>query len=131
MGRDPMTPSMKPGLYSIIQYWHNRSRAEGVNVGVVVALAGSGEVRVEMAPDNRAVRRVVGRVDEVHLTAAKRAFKHRLENELHASVEALDTCASAEAGSLVLTPARRVVVESLEATACRLFAELVTGATDP
>jgi hypothetical protein len=119
---------MKPGqsLYSIIQFRPDEARAEGVNVGVVVACPSGNVVRAAFSANNEAVKKRFGAraFDDGRLTSAKRALKNRLELTEPAEA-ALRAFIAQEAGALVLLEPRPIVITDLDADLAALFGELV------
>lgn len=119
---------MKPGqsLYSIIQFRPDIARAEGVNVGVVVACPARNTIRATLSSNNVAIKKRFGaRVfDDLRLTSAKRALKNRLEG-IEPTEAALRTFIAQEASALVLLEPRPIVITDLDADVAALFGELV------
>jgi hypothetical protein len=119
---------MKPGqsLYSIIQFRPDEARAEGVNVGVVVACPAKSVVKATFGSNNLAVKKRFGAevFDDVRLTSAKRALKNRIEGT-EPSEAALRTFIAQEAGALVLLEPRPIVITDLDVDLASLFDELV------
>jgi hypothetical protein len=119
---------MKPGqsLYSIIQFRPDEARAEGVNVGVVVACPSKNVVRATFSSNNVAVKKRFGAdlFDDARLTSAKRALKNRIERA-EPTEAALRTFIAQEAGTLVLLEPRPIVISDLDADLAALFDELV------
>jgi hypothetical protein len=120
---------MNPGqsLYSIIQFRPDEARAEGVNVGVVVACPSSNVVKATFSANNVAVKNRfgAGAFDDGRLTSAKRALKNRIERT-EPTQAALRTFISQEAGALVLLDPRPIVITDLDADIATLFGELVS-----
>jgi hypothetical protein len=120
---------MKPGqsLYSIIQFRPDEARAEGVNVGVVVACPSSNVVRAAFSSNNVAVKKRfgAGAFDDGRLSSAKRALKNRIELT-EPTEAALRTFIAQEAGALVLLDPRPIVITELDADIATLFVELVS-----
>jgi hypothetical protein len=119
---------MKPAqsLYSIIQFRPDVARAEGVNVGVVVASPSANTVRATFSSNNVAVKKRFGAhaFDDIRLASAKRALKNRLEG-MEPTESALRTFIGQEAGTLVLLAPRPIVTTELDVDVAALFAELV------
>jgi hypothetical protein len=113
-------------LYSIIQFRPDAARAEGVNVGVVVACPAKNVVKAAFSSDNEAAKRCFGKgaLDEARLTSAKRALRNRLES-LEPADRVLRSFIAQEAGELVLLDPRPIVIDDLDADLSNLFNELV------
>lgn len=115
-----------PSLYSIIQFRPDEARAEGVNVGVVIACPSKHAIKAAFSSNNVAVQKRFGAdvFDDVRLTSAKRALKNRIE-AAEPTDESLRSFIAQEAGTLVLLEPRPIVITDLDADLTALFAELV------
>lgn len=122
---------MKPakGYYSVIQYCPDPSRAEGANVGVLLACPELHRVEVRMSGGNDRVRRFFrgkhAPLEEIN--AAKDAIAHRVqaEQERLCSSEALKSFIETRANEIVMTPPRPMKVLAFERDIDALFSELV------
>lgn len=116
----------KQSHYSIIQFRPDEARAEGVNVGVVVACPSKQAVRVRFSLNNEAPKRRFGKnsFDDGRLTSAKRALANRLE-QIEPGEASLRSFLAQEAGSLVLLEPRPIVINDLDVDLADLFEELV------
>jgi hypothetical protein len=117
--------------YSIIQFYPQALRREGVNVGVVVVSERLRTVRVRMSANNELVRKHCGgsSFHDAWLSSAKRSLARRLQG-MDPNQAALLEFIAKEAGQLVVLPPRPVVIEDPDRTLALLFAELV-GEIEP
>lgn len=114
----------KRALYSVIQFWPDLARAEGINIGIALVCPGVG-TRTVMSANNVAIKKAFGaRFDGKRLDAVKRSLKVRLD-ALPQSFESFETFINSQANNLVLLPPRWTMTEDPDATATSLFAELV------
>ena len=121
----------KRGYFSLVQFCPNPSRAEAVNLGVMLFCPEADFIAARMAVGNRAAAKLVGRegVDSAALNAAKRAIEHRLRVD-RASFQTLDDFqqfVDTRANVLKLTSPRPLKVVEPEAELNGLFEELVGG----
>lgn len=121
----------KRGYYSLVQFFPNPSRAEAVNLGVVLFCPDAGYLEAKMASGNRPAAKLVGRaaVDLDELNAAKRAIERRLhvDRDSFQTAEDLQHFAETRANLLRLTPPRPIKVFDPSQEIVRLFDELVGG----
>ena len=121
----------KRGYYSLVQFYPNPSRAEAVNLGVVLFCPDAGFLDAKMSVGNRPAMKLVGRVgvDPAALNAAKRAIERRLHVD-RVSFQTPDDFrrfAETRANVLRLTAPRPVKVVEPELEIEQLFQELVGG----
>ncbi|MGA2035327.1 MAG: DUF3037 domain-containing protein [Thermoguttaceae bacterium] len=121
----------KRGYYSLVQFYPNPSRAEAVNLGVVLFCPDAGFLGAKMSAGNKPAMKLVGRagIDPAELNAAKRAIEHRLHADL-ASFRTLDDFrryAETRANVLRLTAPRPIKAVEPEQELAQLFQELVGG----
>ena len=112
--------------YSIIQFRPDEARAEGVNVGVVVACPSKNAVKTIFSSNNEASKKRFGKdaFDDMRLTSAKRALAGRLER-IEPGEAPLRSFIAQEAGSLVLLDPRPIAISDLDEDLASLFNELV------
>lgn len=117
---------MKPGFYSLIQFCPDATRAEGVNVGVVVGALGASPC-IKLAGQNEQVKKRFGKdsFDEVRLEVEKRGLARRLAELSLQEMSELARFISLEAGRLVVLEPRPLMVTSTAEDAERLFVRLV------
>ena len=120
---------MTRGFYSVIQYCPDRSRAEAVNVGLVLLQVDPHEVRVDITTNYKRVRSLFG-VEGPTLKSLKlstHGIKSRLERSFGdlKTMEDLATFAATRANDLRLTEPRLAKLDDVDADFTRLFGELV------
>ena len=124
-----MTP--KRGYYSLIQFCPDPSRAEAVNLGVLLFCPEARFVAARMSHGNRRAAKLVGRadIDSASLNAAKRAIERRLQmdREGFQTLEDLRHFVDTRANVLKLTTPRPVKVFEPEEDLRKLYEELVGG----
>lgn len=113
---------MRSAQYSLIQYFHDRKRCEGVNVGVVLIADGRAHVRFATLRGLFA-RVAVARTRKTEILRAMEGLRERLSSVT--TGEALEAFAGAEVGQLGLPKVRRAVVDDAEQMLARLFDDLV------
>ncbi|MEX2213491.1 MAG: DUF3037 domain-containing protein [Phycisphaeraceae bacterium] len=119
------------GYYSLVQFCPDLSRAEAVNVGVLLFCPQRGFIAARTQHSNERVRKFFGAdtFDGERLNAAKEALEKRLqtEHDRFSSVDDLNRFISTRANELVLTAPRSVKVDDPDEDIELLFAELVGG----
>ncbi len=119
------------GYYSLVQYCPDATRAEVVNVGVVMICPEKGFVGVAMANANHGVRRMFGVEGEMleRINTMKCSLRERImaERVSLASLEAFEHFIGTRGNKLLLTPPRNMRVEDLQSDLRRLFETLVGG----
>ena len=123
---------MKPckGYYSLIQFCPDPSRAEAVNVGIVLFCPEAEFIAARTARGNkRAAKLAGGKFNREELNAAKRAIERRVEvdGEAFRTLDDLERFANSRGNALRLTLPRPVKVFDPKADLERLFDELVGG----
>ncbi len=115
------------GFYTLVQYWPDPERAEGVNIGVLLFETGRGLVEQKFLPDLVAVheRFPWAMFDEVRFERAWRAVVERIRREPVRTREDLRSFAAKEAGNLVMTEPRSIAFEDATAITAVLHAKLV------
>jgi hypothetical protein len=123
----------KRGYYSLVQFSPNPSRAESVNLGVILFCPDAGFLEARMSAANRRAAKLVGRggYDATELNAAKRAIERRLHVDRAAfqTREGFQRFAETRANILKLTEPRPVKVVEPGSKLEQLFQELVGGRT--
>lgn len=123
-----MTPA-KRGYYCLIQFCPSPSRAEAVNVGVLLFCPEARFIATQMVSGNGRAAKLVGRrsFDSESLDAAKRAIECRLEldRDRFQTIEDLQHYADTRANALKLTDPRPVKVFNPDEDLRKLFDELV------
>jgi len=123
--------SAKRGYYSLIQFCPDPSRAEAVNLGVLLFCPEAHFIAARTSAGNKAATKLVRReaIDFASLNAAKRAIERRLEieREEFRTLEDLQRFVDTRANALRLTPPRPVKVFEPEQDLGKLFDELVGG----
>jgi hypothetical protein len=123
------------GYYSLIQFCPDPSRAEAVNVGVVLFCPEAKFIAARTVVGNQRPAKLVGRakLDRNSLTAAKRAMERRLEvdREAFQSLQDLEQFVASRGNILKLTHPRPVKVFDPSSDLNRLFSELVGGTARP
>ncbi len=121
----------KRGYYSLIQFCPDPSRAEAVNVGVLLFCPEAQFIGARTAAGNRRAAKLVGRaeIDSASLKAAKRAMERRLEvdREAFQTLDDLQRFVDTRANILKLTTPRPVKVFDPQEDLGKLFEELVGG----
>jgi hypothetical protein len=121
----------KRGYYSLIQFCPDPSRAEAVNVGVLLFCPELGFIAARNRRDNNRVKILVDpdTVDKASLNTAKQAIENRLEVERDTfkSLEDLQQFVNTRANILKLTPPRPVKVFDPAKDLEQLFKDLVGG----
>jgi hypothetical protein len=113
------------GYYSLIQFFPDPSRLEGVNIGVAVYSATQKKLHVRISQSNHRIRRFFGNQDWTFINRAKKAIANQLRNQQFASITDLEGYISKRANSIQLTPPRSMRVCDIEADLARLFDQLV------
>jgi hypothetical protein len=118
--------------YSVIQFCPDRSRAEAVNIGVLLLSPGHNFVDAKIARDHRRVARFFGRgsFDRTRLLLLKRAIETRIreKNDWSRGLEDLEHFIGTRANDVQLTPPRPMKTADPAADIASLFEELVGGA---
>jgi hypothetical protein len=121
----------KRGYYSLVQFCPDPSRAEAVNVGVLLFCPEEQFIGVRTAAGNRRAARLVGQtgIDSASLNAAKTAIERRLEvdREGFQTLEDLQRFVDTRANVLKLTDPRPVKVFAPDEDLRKLFEQLVGG----
>lgn len=120
---------MEKGFYSIIAFYPDLQRAEGANVGIVLAVPGRGYLQVRMSETNESVSHLFRKksFDDVRLAHSKEMFKNRLCSDLIGTVAPDDFVefSSREGNHLSLSPPRTVLTENPDQTLSDLYQRLV------
>jgi hypothetical protein len=121
----------KRGYYSLLQFCPDPSRAEVVNLGVVLFCPEVRFIAAKTAASNLRAAKLVGRsrFDSASLDAAKLAIERRLEvdRERFQTLEDFQYFVDTRANVLRLTTPRPVKVFDPEEDIRQLFDELVEG----
>lgn len=121
----------KRGYYSLIQFCPDSSRAEAVNIGVLLFCPEARYIAARTARGKARAEKLVGKsgVDSASLNAAKRAIEHRLEvdREGFQTLDDLQRFVDTRANVLKLTVPRPVKVFDPDEDLGKLFDELVGG----
>ncbi|MHB1036394.1 MAG: DUF3037 domain-containing protein [Pirellulales bacterium] len=121
----------KRGYYSLVQFCPNPSRAEAVNLGVILFCPDARFLEAKMAAGNKPAMKLVGQVgvDKAELNAAKRAIEHRLKVDgvSFQTPEDFRRFAETRANVLKLTAPRPIKVVDPAEEILGLFEELVGG----
>jgi len=116
------------GYYSLIQYCPDLSKAESVNVGVLLFCPEAKFIDARTSSENSRVRKFFGpgTFDPVRLQAAKKAIEARLRvcRDDFRTVEDLNHFIDTRANELLITPPRPMKVLNPEAALDALFKEL-------
>ena len=124
---------MKPmrGYYCLIQFCPDPSRAEAVNLGMLLFCPDAKFIAARTSAGNLAAAKLVGKggIDKQSLNAAKRAIQRRLQTDREAfqTLEDLQKFVDSRANILKLTQPRPVKVFDPEQNLANLFKELVGG----
>lgn len=123
---------MEKGFYSIIAFYPDLQRAEGANVGVVLAVPGRAYLQVKMSQTNDSVSHLFRKksFDDARLTLSKEMFENRLCSELAGAAQPRDFVefSSKEGNHLNLSPPRTVLTEDPDRTLTDLYQRLVAVA---
>lgn len=129
-----MVPA-KRGYYSLIQFCPDSSRAEAVNLGVLLFCPEARFIGARTAEGNERATELVGQggVNSASLDAAKRSIERRLEvdRERFQTLEDLQDFVDSRANVLKLTAPRPVKVFDPEEDLRKLFDELVAAEDRP
>src|SRR6185437_3577888 len=120
---------MARGFYSVVQYCPDRSRAEAVNVGLVLLCIEPHALRVRMTGNHDRVRRLFAmtRHELKNLQFSTSGLRTRIEHDpqdLRTS-EDLSAFAASRANDLRLTEPRLAKLDNFDNDFDRLFSELV------
>lgn len=117
------------GLYSLIQFYPDLDRAEGVNVGLVVFDIPGNEVVVVLTPTNTRVHKFFDdeyRINELSLEKEKLALRANLQALSPVTSEVIRACVRSQVSNLSVTEPKAVVlVSNAWSEASRLFYSLV------
>lgn len=120
---------MARGFYSVVQYCPDRSRAEAVNVGLVLLCLDPHALRVKMTGNHDRVRRLfaIGQPELKNLRVSTQGLASRLENCAadFRNAEDLSAFAASRANDLQLTEPRLAKLTDIDQDFDRLFSELV------
>lgn len=124
------------GYYSLIQYAPNPSRAEAVNVGVLLFCPTLNVLDAEFSRSNDRVRRFFGRdteLDLVRLNTRKQAIKDRfvVEKDKFKTLSDLEKFIHSRANEILITDPRSIRVHDPKRQLTELFDELVGGRSHP
>jgi hypothetical protein len=124
---------MARGFYSLVQYCPDRSRAEAVNVGLVLLCLDPHAVRVRMTSNHRRVQKLfsIARPGLEDLKISTNGLLSRIENskdELRTSDD-LAAFAATRANDLRLTEPRLAKLKDIDEDFERLYTELVEDRT--
>jgi hypothetical protein len=117
--------SSQTGYYSLIQFFPDPSRLEGVNIGVAIYSTPEKRLLVRMNRSNQRIRKFFGNQDWKFINHAKRAIANQLRNQPFPSVSDLNDYISRRANAVQLTPPRPMRVCDIKADLERLFDQLV------
>lgn len=121
------------GYYCLIQFCPDPSRAEAVNIGVLLFCPERRFIDAKTSSDNKRIERFFlrGSFNPFEVNEAKRALKDRLEVERDRFRELADLneFISTRANNIILTAPRVVRVENPESDLAQLFDELVGKVT--
>jgi hypothetical protein len=119
------------GYYSLVQYCPDRSRAESVNIGVLLFCPSERYLEAMLSSGNDRVRRLFSRgsFDPQRLNAVKKAIQFRLTLEKDSFREPNDLVRfiKTRSNEIVLTDSRPMKVLDPEEDLKNLFKELVGG----
>ena len=119
----------KPAYYSLIQFCPDPSRAEAVNLGVLLFCPEAGFIGARTSASNERAAKLAGRqaIDSASLNSAKRAIERRLEvdRDSFQTLEDLQRFVDTRANALKLTQPRPVKVLDPAEDLVKLFEELV------
>jgi len=124
---------MKPqkGYYSLIQFCPDASRAESVNLGVILFCPNLGFLEAKISSNIRRAEKLVGRGELAReaLKMAKTSIEHRLQVDRDAfkDIDDLTRFVETRGNALVLTQPRPIKVFNPAEELPRLFEELVGG----
>jgi hypothetical protein len=109
-----MTMNAKRGYYSLIQFCPDPSRAETVNLGVLLFCPEAGFIRAHTSASNRRAAKLIGphKIDSASLNSAKRAMERRLEVDRE-SFQTLDVIQSMEQLSAMQSASRAIALVSV------------------
>jgi len=113
------------GYYSLIQFFPDSSRLEGVNIGVVVYSSTEQRLQVQVSKNNHRIRKFFGDQDWSFIKRAKSAVVNQLRSQHFSSVEDLKAYISKRANDIQLTPPRPMRVTDIQTDTENLFARLV------
>lgn len=126
---------MTRAFYSVVQYCPDRSRAEAVNLGLVLLSLDPHAIRARMSSKQGRVRKLfsLSRSELKNLRVASRGMQLRIESDPDGfrSEEDLAAFAASRANDLRLTEPRLAKIDDFDADFERLFSRLVeSGATE-
>lgn len=117
---------MTQGFFSLIQFCPDASRAEAVNVGLVLFQVEPAATVVRIVDDVAPALRRLGRKDEAAtVLSIVRSLKNRIEVERFGSVDALEKFARSRGNQLQITLPRPMSIEDLAGDLDEMFDELV------
>ncbi len=123
------------GHYCLIQFCPNPSRAEAINVGVLLFCPEQGFIGARTARGNQRIAGFFHRTtfNKHQLNAAKKAIEKRLEveREQFKTLDDLQRFIDTRANQIVITQPRSVRVENPESDLAELFSELVGEEAKP
>jgi Protein of unknown function (DUF3037) len=117
--------SEQAGYYSLIQFYPDPSRLEGVNIGVVVYSSADTRVQVRISQSNHRIRKFFGNQNWNLIRRARAAIEGQLRTQLFLSVEDLKAYISKRANAIQLTPPRPMRISDPAGDVDRLFGRLV------
>lgn len=120
-------------FFSLIQFFPDLDRSEGVNVGVLLYAPKSGRVYARFSTSNDLVRRrFPGRaLDDARLNYAKVALRERLEAKPFETREDLEHFADSLGNNLAILPLRPTLVTSIQEELDELMQTLVHEPVTP
>jgi hypothetical protein len=117
---------MTQGFFSLIQFCPDASRAEAVNVGLVLFQVEPAATVVRVVDDVAPAVKRLGRKDETTtVLSIVRSMKNRIEVEEFGSVDALEKFARSRGNQVQLTLPRPMTIDDLAADLDSMFDELV------
>jgi hypothetical protein len=117
---------MTQGFFSLIQFCPDASRAEAVNVGLVLFQVEPAATVVRVVDDVAPIVKRLGRKDDTAtVLSIVRSMKNRIEVERFGSVEALEKFARSRGNQVRLTLPRPMSIDDLTADLDAMFDELV------
>lgn len=121
------------GYYSLLQYCPDRSRLEGVNIGVILFVPEYKYLGTRTTTSNDRINRFWGRknVDADHINSLKCFIQDRLEVQGVASFEEFQRFVRTRANDLLLLEPRPLSVTDPERELECLFSRLVGGRRKP
>lgn len=118
--------SQHGGYYSVIQYYPDPSRLEGVNVGVVVYSSVDGMLSLRVSRSNHRIRKFFGdHQDWKFLNRGKVAIANQLRNQYFQSIDDLKAYIAKRANAFQLSTPRPMRISEINQDVETLFERLV------